>query len=190
VKTGGGYFQFRQLSATTANGSGGGSPRLVKVEEFLGANSVAVDNFNVLTQAYFPAVNLAGKNIDRLVITVPSDIQYLFGPTLVDNIVLENAPPGTIIVEKVTDPTGGTNFGFTDTIATPNAFTLDDLGLKVFEEVESGTYTVTEDDLTPVYDLTFFEGLRIASYAGCRSRPSCTELPIVSTTTVRHRGGF
>jgi hypothetical protein len=99
--------------------------------------------FNVLNAAYFPAGNLAGKTIDLLVITVPSDTQVLPSPTLLDNIVLENAPPGTIIIRKVTVPPGGTNVGFKDNIAVPYAFTLDDLGLKVFQEVEPGTYTIS-----------------------------------------------
>jgi hypothetical protein len=55
VKTGAGNFQFQQLAATTANGTAGGPLQLVKVEGFLGASSVAVDNFSVLTKAYFPA---------------------------------------------------------------------------------------------------------------------------------------
>jgi uncharacterized repeat protein (TIGR01451 family) len=53
---------------------------------------------------------------------------------------------GTIIITKVTTPTGGTGFGFTDDIAAPNSFTLDDGQSKTFMDVIPGTYTVTEDD--------------------------------------------
>ena len=66
------------------------------MEGFLGASSVGVDNFSVLGQAYFPAVNLAGKTIDRLVITVQSNTTGLPGVTFVDNIVLEDAPPAPV----------------------------------------------------------------------------------------------
>jgi hypothetical protein len=60
---------------------------------------------------------------------------------------------GTIVIEKVTDPASGTDF--TDDIEAPNSFTLDDSGLpKIFNDVLPGTYTVTEDDPTPDFDLT------------------------------------
>ena len=59
----------------------------------------------------------------------------------------EQAPAtGTIIIEKVTSPTGGTGFGFTDDIESPNAFGLDHGQSKTFVDVPVGTYTVIEDD--------------------------------------------
>ena len=51
----------------------------------------------------------------------------------------------TIIIEKHTDPSGGTGFGFTENI-TPGSFTLNDGGTKTFPGVTPGTYTVTEND--------------------------------------------
>jgi len=68
-----------------------------------------------------------------------------------------NTQRGTIIVEKQTDPAGGTGFGFTDTITTPNSFSLGDGGTKTFINVVPDTYTVTEDDPTVTpggFDLT------------------------------------
>ncbi len=56
------------------------------------------------------------------------------------------AGTGTIRIIKATYPSGGTNFTFTDTIASPNAFTLDDGGTREFTLVTPGTYTVTEND--------------------------------------------
>ncbi|HEX6101000.1 MAG TPA: CHRD domain-containing protein [Thermoanaerobaculia bacterium] len=56
------------------------------------------------------------------------------------------AGTGTIVIVKNTYPSGGTGFGFTDTIEAPNAFTLDDGGTRTFASVEPGTYTVTEND--------------------------------------------
>jgi hypothetical protein len=58
-------------------------------------------------------------------------------------------PAGTIVIVKATDPAGGTGFGFTDNIAAPNSFTLDDGGTKTFSNVDAfdvGSYTVIEDD--------------------------------------------
>jgi Regulator of chromosome condensation (RCC1) repeat len=58
-----------------------------------------------------------------------------------------SAPPsGTIVIVKATDPTGGTGFGFSDNIATPNSFSLDDGGTKVFGNVFTDSYIVIEDD--------------------------------------------
>ena len=55
-----------------------------------------------------------------------------------------NTERGTIVIEKVTDPTGGTGFDFTDDIANPNSFTLDDGQSETFLDVLPGTYAVTE----------------------------------------------
>jgi uncharacterized repeat protein (TIGR01451 family) len=65
-----------------------------------------------------------------------------------------NTQRGTIIINKTTNPAGGTGFGFTDDIEAPNSFSLDDGQSKTFMNVVSGTYTVTEDDPTPAFDLT------------------------------------
>lgn len=55
------------------------------------------------------------------------------------------AGSGTIHIEKQTSPSGGSGFGFTESI-TPGIFTLDDGGTETFAGVAPGTYTVTEDD--------------------------------------------
>jgi hypothetical protein len=65
-----------------------------------------------------------------------------------------NTQRGTIVVEKQTDPAGGTGFDFTDTITTPNSFSLDHGGTKAFTNVVSGTYTITETNPAPAVDLT------------------------------------
>ncbi|MDH3731577.1 MAG: hypothetical protein OES13_10740, partial [Acidimicrobiia bacterium] len=54
-------------------------------------------------------------------------------------------PTGTIVIEKSTDPAGGTGFGFTDDIAAPNSFGLDDGQSQTFVAL-TGSYSVTEDD--------------------------------------------
>jgi len=54
---------------------------------------------------------------------------------------------GTIIIEKITDPSGGTGFGFTNDIPSgPASFILDHDGSQTFTNIPSGTYTVTEDN--------------------------------------------
>ena len=56
------------------------------------------------------------------------------------------AGTGTIVIAKDTYPSGGTGFGFTDNIESPNAFALDDAGTHTFTSVAPGTYTVSEND--------------------------------------------
>jgi CSLREA domain-containing protein len=53
---------------------------------------------------------------------------------------------GIIVIEKQTAPAGGMGFGFTDTITTPNSFSLNHGGTKTFHNVVPDTYTVTETD--------------------------------------------
>jgi hypothetical protein len=55
-----------------------------------------------------------------------------------------NTERGKIVIKKVTDPAGGTGFDFTDDIANPNSFTLDDGQSETFLDVLPGTYAVTE----------------------------------------------
>jgi hypothetical protein len=58
-------------------------------------------------------------------------------------------PPteGTIVIEKATDPAGGTGFTFaTDVPGGPSPFTLDHGQSRTFDDVLAGTYTVTETD--------------------------------------------
>ncbi len=73
------------------------------------------------------------------------------------NCTFTNAQKGSITIEKVTDPPGGTGFAFTHTIQSPNSFSLDHDQRQTFTNVRPGTYTVTETDplVTPGgYDLT------------------------------------
>jgi hypothetical protein len=60
----------------------------------------------------------------------------------------------TIIINKVTSPSGGTGFRFTDDVVAPNSFGLDDGQEKTFLNVSPGAYTVTENDPAPAYALT------------------------------------
>jgi hypothetical protein len=57
-------------------------------------------------------------------------------------------PPGQIIIQKITDPVSPDGFGFTDNIAIPGAFILSHGQQEIFDDVEPGTYTVTENDPT------------------------------------------
>ena len=58
------------------------------------------------------------------------------------------------------DPNGPTDFAFTGNIGMPNAFSLDDdadatlSNTETITDVAPGTYTVTETDPTPGFDLT------------------------------------
>ena len=83
---------------------------------------------------------------------------------------------GKIVINKVTDPVGGTGFGFTDNIEAPNTFTLDDGGTQTFLDVPAGQYTVTEDDPTPQYDLVTLDCTDDADGDGYDVVPSSTDL--------------
>jgi hypothetical protein len=66
----------------------------------------------------------------------------------------EKAEPGTIVVEKQTDPDGTPgSFDFTDDIESPFSFSLDD-GEKWAFTAWPRTYAVTEGDPGPDFDLT------------------------------------
>jgi hypothetical protein len=86
-------------------------------------------------------------NCNDYVVDYPNSIGATFSCTYT------NTKLGKIIIEKVTDPAGGTGFGFTDTIITPNSFTLDDGQMEIFLDVPAGIYEVTENDPTPAFDL-------------------------------------
>ena len=54
---------------------------------------------------------------------------------------------GTIVIKKVTDPAGGTGFEFTNDVpGGPTPFNLDDGQSQTFNNVDVGSYTVTETD--------------------------------------------
>jgi uncharacterized repeat protein (TIGR01451 family) len=65
-----------------------------------------------------------------------------------------NTKRGTIQISKVSDPTGGTGFAFTDDVPGSGSFTLDDGQTETLTNVVPGTYTVTETDPAPGADLT------------------------------------
>jgi len=65
--------------------------------------------------------------------------------------VFTNTQRGSIVIEKITDPPGGTDFDFSGDLG---AFTLDHGQAKTFEQLVPGTYAVTEDDLPSGFDLT------------------------------------
>jgi subtilisin family serine protease len=52
---------------------------------------------------------------------------------------------GTIVIQKNTTPAGRTGFSFTDNIAPPNSFSLDDGQSQTFNNVLPGAYSVTEN---------------------------------------------
>ncbi len=87
-----------------------------------------------------------------------------------DDIGAFEVEAGTIIIEKKTAPAGGTGFGFTDNIETPNAFTLNDGQNKTFLSVLPGSYVVTED---PQQD-SFLSALRCDD--GASQNPSTVDL--------------
>jgi uncharacterized cupredoxin-like copper-binding protein len=70
--------------------------------------------------------------------------------------IWENTKRGQIIIQKDTEPEGGAGFGFTDNIAAPNAFALDDGQQEIFADVVTdATYLVIEDDPSPLgFELT------------------------------------
>ena len=68
------------------------------------------------------------------------------GPGETVTCTFTNEKRGRIIITKETEPDGGSGFGYTDDIASPNAFTLNDGQSITFDDVPVGTYTVTEND--------------------------------------------
>ena len=72
----------------------------------------------------------------------------------IETVVLTNVALGTIVVRKQTPDGLGSGFAFTDTIALPNAFTLNAGETTTFSDVAPGAYTVTEADPGPSHVLT------------------------------------
>ena len=88
--------------------------------------------------------------------------------------------PGTIQIKKSTFPGGGTGFSFSDDIAAPNSFLLDDGQTQTFSDVKAGVYTVTEDDPSASsYELS---GLT------CTDNNSTVDIP-ARTATIRLEPG-
>lgn len=61
---------------------------------------------------------------------------------------------GTIIVEKVSLPAGGTGFAFGSDVAGYESFLLDDGGSITMQEVAPGAYVITESDPGPAWIVT------------------------------------
>jgi hypothetical protein len=87
------------------------------------------------------------------------------------------AGTGTIVIAKQTSPSGGTGFGFTETI-TPGSFTLNDGGTRTFNSVAPGTYSVSENAIAG-YSL---------SDLSCDDADSTGD-PFARTATVRLEAG-
>ncbi len=110
--------------------------------------------FSVTLQVPAGAASGSYTNTTSPVSGLGADEVQVQGDPATDDLDVQEQP-GTIIVEKQTDPDGATGtFGFTDTITTPNSFSLSDNGTKTFTDVVSGTYTITETNPAPAFDLT------------------------------------
>ena len=70
--------------------------------------------------------------------------------------IFTNSEDDVIIIEKATLPSGGTGFGFSSDIPGSATFTLDDFEQNI-TAVTPGTYTITETNSGPGYDLTAIE---------------------------------
>ncbi|MCB0088967.1 MAG: hypothetical protein KDE54_13735, partial [Caldilineaceae bacterium] len=175
-----GSFQFKQLDGQCSGCISAGTS--LDVQGFLGNTLVGTDSYPLFLHesnpATFAAVNLAGKTIDRLVV----NFHNVTGRASTDNIVLGPPAGGTIIINKRTVPAGGTGFGFTDNIAAPNTFTLDDNGSKSFLNVPAGSYTVTEDAVAD----TFLSSLRCDDDAS--ATPSAVNI-VTRTATIKLDAG-
>jgi len=101
-----------------------------------------------------PTVPCAPTNNVAVVSGAKDDLGHDILPWVQDNVLITiTAGAGTIVIEKVTDPAGGTGFGFSDTIKAPNSFNLDHGQTQTFDDVLPGTYTVTETNPAPAFDL-------------------------------------
>ncbi len=96
----------------------------------------------------FPLTMLMGKTFRE-----PLPIFLIWAASQADIIAGEVS--GTIVIKKVTIPAGGPEFGFTQAITEPGAFSLSDGETETFSTVAAGSYTVSEDDpLSLGYTLT------------------------------------
>ncbi|MCB0166064.1 MAG: hypothetical protein KDI79_17655 [Anaerolineae bacterium] len=150
----GSIFEFQAVDLDYIGAQDSSSP--ITASGYLNGVLVATDIFDVPYPGgimTYSAVNLAGKNVDRLVFTFPnggaSDLSYL------DNLVLEDAPTpttGTIVIAKsslgevgtfnFTSPQLG-DFSLTTQIVGPDASNAD----TTFDNLAPGTYSVAEEDI-------------------------------------------
>ena len=121
------------------------------------------DNGDALTYGWAqtggtPTVTLSDPTAQQPTFTAPGASTVLtftltvtdtHNATGTDEVVVTVIAGGTIVIEKVTDPAGGTGFQFTNDIpGGPTPFNLDDGGSRTFNGVAVGSYTVTETDPT------------------------------------------
>ena len=102
------------------------------------------DDYDFVSVGCDQGVTPAGEGTERT-LTIPSgegDITCTY-----ENEPVEE-PAGTgIIIRKSTDPSGGEGFTFSHNIDDSGDFTLDDGDSREFDELDAGTYVVTETDL-------------------------------------------
>jgi hypothetical protein len=92
-------------------------------------------------------------NSTESVATRTAQIRVESGETV--RCVFTNTARATIIIEKETDPQGATgSFTFVQNVDASGNFNLSDDGSKTFSNVTPGSYTVSENDPTPSFDLT------------------------------------
>ncbi len=114
---------------------------------------------NTETHALFtdsPAIDQIPNGVNGCGTEVADDQRGVARPQAggCDTGAFEEAVRGTIIVEKQTDPDGAADdFDFTDDIESPFSFSLGDGGTEIFYAWPR-TYTVTEIDPGPGFDLT------------------------------------
>ncbi|WP_417908497.1 hypothetical protein [Candidatus Electronema sp. PJ] len=105
-------------------------------------------SYTITEQAEAGWVNTASSGCE-FTINYPED----FGA--VKQCTFTNKKLGRILITKVTEPAGGTGFGFTQNIdgTGTGAFNLNDNETETFENVPDGNYTVTEDNPGLAYEL-------------------------------------
>ena len=124
--------------------------------EVITFTDVLPDAYRV-TESAFANGRLTGLRCDDANSTVDlatSTANIKLDPGETVRCTFTNSADDFIIIEKLTNPPGGTGFNFThNIIPSPSSFSLDDGDFEIFEVV-TGTYTITETDPSPLYDLT------------------------------------
>jgi hypothetical protein len=86
--------------------------------------------------------------------TSPNNLNVHTEPNDAIVCTFTNARKGTVIIEKQTNPDGASgSFAFSQNVDGTGNFNLSDGGTKTFTNVVPGSYTVTESDPTPGFDL-------------------------------------
>jgi hypothetical protein len=111
-------------------------------------NLTAAGVFDEGDCAAFGTAQLGSRSSGNSFVSTEKDF---VGPIPID---LQNC--GSITVKKETTPDedpNSTDFGFTTTNLTPSSFSIKDDGSKAYPDLNSDTYSITEDDPTPGYNL-------------------------------------